>query len=269
LEVYSVNRVSATSPEGEEVEYLPFYSAKHADLSADRKTFWYAARRPRRLSEGGPPGVGTDVFLTLIDLDFSPSAPADWTLHVETTCVNRGASQGAIFRDEKLPFQLSGARGPISDIVCLVPPTPTRYPEPQKLLQWRLISHLSLNYLSLDLKSNNVNALQEVLRLYDVLASADTRDIIDAVAELECRRGVARAGGAAGGLCRGLEVNLVLDEKKFAGSGPYLFASVLSHFFGLYISMNSYARLRATTLKQREKGESWTWPPRAGEKQLL
>src|SRR5262249_39986922 len=32
---------------------------------------------------------GTEVFLSLVDLDFNPSVPADTVLSVETTCLNR------------------------------------------------------------------------------------------------------------------------------------------------------------------------------------
>jgi hypothetical protein len=43
-EVYSIERVSATSPEGDEQEFLPFFSSKHA-LSRNHETkFWYATR---------------------------------------------------------------------------------------------------------------------------------------------------------------------------------------------------------------------------------
>ena len=45
-EVYSIDRVTATSPENEQVEYQPFYSFKHAADQRQQKTFWQATRRP-------------------------------------------------------------------------------------------------------------------------------------------------------------------------------------------------------------------------------
>jgi type VI secretion system protein ImpG len=60
---------------------------------------------------------------------------------------------------------------------------------------------------------------------------------------------------------------LDFDEAKFAGSGLYLFASVLERFLALYCSMNSFTKLIAT-VKGRE-GEWHRWLPRAGEKTLI
>ena len=87
-EVYSIDRVTATSPENEQVEYQPFYSFKHAAERRGQKTFWHATRRPAGQAGERSDG-GTEVYLSLVDLDFDPSAPADWTLDVETTCLNR------------------------------------------------------------------------------------------------------------------------------------------------------------------------------------
>ncbi len=269
LEVYSIERVTASSPQDETVEYSPFYSARHAEHSASDGTYWHASRRRRRLEEGGPDGEGTDVFLTLVDLGFEPSLPADWTLHVDTLCVNRGPAGALVGREGRVRFDLPGGRGPVSEIVCLVPPTSTNPPELKRLVLWKVISHLTLNHLSLDHPGDNLSALKEILSLYDVVASADTQDMIDGIIELQTRRSVARVPGPSGGLCRGLDVELLLDEAKFTGSSPHLFACVLSHFFGLYATINSFARLKATTVRKRRKGEQWAWPPRAGERTLL
>jgi type VI secretion system protein ImpG len=62
-------------------------------------------------------------------------------------------------------------------------------------------------------------------------------------------------------------VELELDEEQFAGSGAYLFASVLEHFLGLYTSINSFSLLSART--RQRKAELREWPPRAGWKALL
>ena len=66
---------------------------------------------------------------------------------------------------------------------------------------------------------------------------------------------------------RGLEVTVELDETKFAGSGVYLFASLLERFLGLYATINSFTQTVAV-VRQRE-GVLKRWPPRAGDMQLL
>lgn len=68
-------------------------------------------------------------------------------------------------------------------------------------------------------------------------------------------------------MCRGLEIEIELDDRQLTGSSSYLFASVLEHFFGLYCSINSFTRL---LIKQKSKeGYLKKCPPRAGEKILL
>jgi type VI secretion system protein ImpG len=82
------------------------------------------------------------------------------------------------------------------------------------------------------------------------------------------RRGVAPiTDGTMAGFCRGVEVSIEFDEEKYAGSGVFLFASVLDRFLPLYASINSATRLVARS-KQRH-GILKQWPYRAGEKTLL
>ena len=127
---------------------------------------------------------------------------------------------------------------------------------------------LSLNHLSLVDGADRGAALREVLTLYDLAASEQTRTMIEGLVGVDSRRVVGRAGGAAaGGVCRGVEVTLELDEEKFSGSGMYLFASVLDRFLGLYTTVNSFTRTRVTT-RQRES-PLCQWPPRAAEQVLV
>ena len=66
---------------------------------------------------------------------------------------------------------------------------------------------------------------------------------------------------------RGTRCEIEFDEEQFAGGGVYLFASVLEHFLGLYVSINSFSQLVARTRQRRENLREW--PPRAGQKILV
>jgi len=263
-EVYSIDRVTATSPDNQQLEYQPFYSFKHASDRSQQKAFWYATRRPAAAEVDR----GTEVYLSLVDLGFDSSVPADWTLDVETTCLNRDLPHRLPFGEGQPRLRLSKG-APLSRIECMTGrPTPTFRPALKHGAMWRLISHLSLNHLSLVDYEEGADALREILKLYDLADSAETRSVIDGIQSVRCRRVTGRAGGdAGGGFCRGIEVNLHFDEERFAGSGVYLFASVLERFFGLYCSVNSFSKLVATTNKR--EGELRRWTPRAGETVLL
>ncbi len=265
-EVYSVNRVIATSPDNTELEFLPFFSVKHGRGAREQRTFWHAARRPAQ-SAGGQVDHGTEVYLSLVDLDFQPSAPAQWTLDVETTCLNRDLPHRLPFGGGQPYLQLASA-GSVAKVVCLTAPTPTLRPALRHGTVWRLISHLSLNHLSLVDADEGAEALREILKLYDFADSAGTRAMIDGVRNVSSRRVVGRVGGqVSGGFCRGLEVTLQLDEEKFTGGGVFLFASVLERFLGLYTSLNSFTKTILTTNQREEPLRRW--PPRAGEQVLL
>jgi type VI secretion system protein ImpG len=265
-EVYSVGRVTATSPDNRQVEFQPFYSFKHASAQRGQKAFWCISRRPAG-RVAGEVDYGTEVFLSLVDLEFSPSAPGGWTLDVETTCLNRDLPHRLPFGEGQGNFRLTKG-APVSRIECLTGrPSRTLRPALKHGAMWRLISHLSLNHLSLVDYEEGADALREILKLYDFADSAETRSMIDGILSVQGRRVVGRVGGAAGGFCRGLEVTVHFDEERFAGSGVYLFACVLERFLGLYCSINSFSKLVATTA-QRE-GVLRRWPPRASQRVLL
>ena len=266
-EVYSIDRVAATSPDNEQVEYQPFYSFKHASERSGQKVFWHAVRRAAG-HEGGRGGdLGTEVELSLVDLGFAPSAPADWTLDVEMTCLDRDRPRRLPAGEGQPVFRLS--RGaPVSRIECLTRPTATLRPALKRGALWRLISHLSLNHLSLADTDEGADALREILALYDFADSAQTRATIEGITSVRTRRVVGRSmGEPRGGFCRGIEVTILFDEERYSGTGVYLFASVLERFLGLYCSVNSFSRLIATTNKR--EGELRRWLPRAGESVLL
>ena len=139
----------------------------------------------------------------------------------------------------------------------------------------RLISHLSLNYLSLSNGEESLKALREILMLYSFSDhiytyqhQASTYQQISGIREMSCRKVVRRVGADAWkGFCRGIEVTLTFDERLYVGSSAFLLASVLNHFFPLYASVNSFTHL---IIKSYQREGIWKkWPPTAGEQIVL
>jgi type VI secretion system protein ImpG len=130
---------------------------------------------------------------------------------------------------------------------------------------WRLISHLSLNYLSL--VEGGREALQEILRLYQGSSPYLERQIEGIMAVRSDRRFARVVGDHGIAYVRGVRVELDLDEEKFVGGGVYLFSSVLEHFLAQYVSMNSFSQLAVTTRQRKEMLREWE--PRAGNRILL
>lgn len=261
-EVYRINTVSVTSSQEERTRPIqPIYSLNHRSAQEQNASYWYAARRTSTRKDD----LGTDLYLSLVDLEMQMAESPGETLLVETTCMNRDLPSRLRLDDVRGDFELEEGAG-IAKIKALVKPTSTVRPPVSAANRWRLISHLSLNYLSLG--GGSPAALQEILRLYDFSDSSAVRQQIDGIIDLSCNRVVRRPASMGWhGFCRGLDITLLLDEDKYAGGGVFLFATVLERFLGLYANVNSFTQLTVKT-RQREKALK-QWPPRAGEQILL
>ena len=262
-EVYAVDDVAATDMLGEVKPCLPFYAVKHAGAQAAQTTFWHAARRP-----AGQRDPATEVFLSLVDLDFNPSSTKDWTLTVDTTCLNRDLPSRLPYGGGHPHLKMTAGSAPIERIQCLTPPTATLRPPMGPRGYWRLVSHLSLNHLSLRDDAEGADALREILKLYDLRDSADTRAVIDSLLSVRTRPATARVtSDGQSGLCRGVEVEVEFDGQRFSGSGLFLLAAVLERFLALYATVNSFTRMVAKVRGQAAVLR--TWPARAGDRQLI
>ncbi len=271
-EVYSVDSVTSVDPRST-TRFQPFYGFRHESPwndDRDKNAYWYAKRSPS-MHDGDR---GTDVELCLVDGNFDPQLPADSILVVRTTCSNRDLPIRLQQAGSAIRFQLETAV-PVKGIRCVRAPTAPRRPPLGRQAYWRLISHLTLNHLSLTDGDEGKSALQEILRLYEfsegeegARSVAVNRRLIEGITSLESRRVVGRVDASLpAGFCRGLEVTVQLDPQKYVGTGAYLFACVLERFFGLYTSINSFSQL-VLRLKGSDDAVK-KWPPRAGEMQLL
>ena len=264
-EVYSIDEVVTTDPRtNTSREFSPFYSMKHSYGEQMEKSFWYAVRRASQR----PDDEGTEIYLSMVDMNFNPRTPAAEVITVKTTCTNRDLPSRLPFGGKSDDFEVEGA-ALLSKVRCLTKPTETIRPPMRRALQWRLISHLNLNHLSIVESENGTpEALQEILELYNFNDSTVTRQQILGITGIESRKVIRRIGEHIGaGFVRGLETTLSFDEAQYVGSGMFLFAAVLERFLALYTSLNSFNQ---TVIKsdQRE-GIIRRFAPRTGEQVLL
>jgi len=261
-EIFSVDEVVSVRPDSQEpVRFEPFYSFRHGLKGSRGQVFWMASRR----ASGRRDDEGTEMFLSLVDLEQRPVAPDVDSLTVRLTCTNRDLPSRLPFGMESGDFELeSGA--PVHSIMALRKPTPALRPPTGKSSLWRLVSHLSLNYLSL--VSEGREALQEILKLYNFTNSSYSVKQIEGITDLKSRPQFARIISENGiTFARGTRVDMELDEENFVGGGAYLFASVIEHFLGLYVTLASFSQLSVSTRQRKEVLK--LWPPRAGSRILL
>ena len=161
----------------------------------------------------------------------------------------------------------SGA--PVEAVVCVAGPTPPKPSFAHGDPTWRLISHLSLNYLSLtdDSRGGGASALRELLSLYGEPADPIIRKQIEGVRQVDSR-GITRRLPIAGPVAfgRGIEVALTFDESAFEGASAFLLGCVSS------VSSPSTCRSIPSvkpSCKSIQRKEIMRWPARLGRRPTL
>ena len=259
--VDSVNLVRQT-PHGESVvEFRPFYSLQHAQTPEQHGHYW-ALRRDDDMLDKSP---GFEAQISIVDIDFDPAAVETDTLNLELTCSNRdlpallgyGQPGGDLFLEGG-----SNTRG----IAFLRKPTPSYRFARGRSAHWRLISHLSLNHLSL--ADGGIDAFREMLALYDLPRSPSSQRQIAGIADIAQQAATAwLSGNPFTCLVRGVEVRLRIDEEAFVGSGIHVFAHIVERFLALYVHANSFTQL--VVVSNNNGQELLTCLPRSGDSSLL
>jgi type VI secretion system protein ImpG len=270
-EVYSVDRVVTVGGYLEpSVEFQPFYAMRHGAEVAPRDAYWFTSRR-RSLRKDD---AGLEAELAFTDAQFHPRSPAAdrsnptvETITAHVSCTNRDLPTRLPFGGESADFVLEGEAG-VGRVRLLTRPSKPLRPPLGRSTQWRLISQLGLNHLSLLETEDGPVAFGQLLALYDFAGTSVTRKMIDGVIGIASRRVAGRTGNRLGNtLSLGMEVRVTFDEEAFAGSGAFVMACVLERFFGAYVTINSFTQMVAAS-KQRE-GDWKRWQPRCGDRTLL
>jgi len=275
FEVHSVNTVKGFGSNAQVSQrFHPFYQATDFSTSDQARAYYTLYRLPRALSskqqrEGTRSTyIGSELFLAIVDADEAPYQSDLRQLAVNTLCTNRDLSQLIPLAQGGTDFTLESS-APVNSIRCLGAPTKPRPSNTGGSTGWRLINHLTLNYLSLASEDpeQSTAALKDLLRLYADSGDASMRKQVDGVVSVSSRpvnRRLPSPGPIAFG--RGLEITLTLDESGFEGSGAFLFGAVMEQFFRKYTAINSFTETIIATL---ERGEIMRWPAKPGLRQTL
>jgi len=264
-EVYAIDSVTKVDVPGDfQTLVPPFYSVCHFSSAAEQSYYWYATRERSTRQQD----LGSEVEVTLLDLDFQPQRPASEVLSLELTCTNRDLPASLPFGGAANAFEafLVPNHPGVKEALPLRKPTPSLRPPAKHGLQRRLVSHLCLNQMSLATQGRE--ALQEMLGLYDFTHSPAVRRQILGIHTIRTRPVTARLPGREfSTLARGIEVAITFDEDYYVGSNLYLFASLLERFLGHLCAPNSFIKMRMFTRQQ--EGEVSQWPCRAGATTLI
>jgi type VI secretion system protein ImpG len=160
--------------------------------------------------------------------------------------------------------------GPVLGIQTVVSPTRPRPTVAQGETAWRLISHLSLNYLSItdtEGGQKGSEALRELIGLYAPAGDRVVAKQLEGIRGVSTRPIVRRmTDEVLSTAVRGIEVSLDFDESFFDGSGVFVLASVLERFFAKYVTINSFTE---TVLTTQQRGEITRWRPTKGLSRMI
>ena len=271
FEIYSIEKVAGITHAGTETfPIAPFYAAAHRSAAQSERAYYTMQRRPRLAStrqvrSGDRTSyLGTECFLSVADTERRFERGEAPQADVQALCTNRDLPIYASFGKGRTDFLLeSGA--PVCAVRVITGPTAPRGAPGWGDGTWRLINHLSLNYLSLE--SGGTELLRDFLALY-----ADPNDSV-AARQIEGLRQVSFApvvrrmsvpGPISHG--RGLAITVTLDDAAFEGTGPLPLATALERFFARYVSLNSFTQLH---LHSASRGEIKQWPVRTGTRHIL
>ena len=263
LEIWSVERVRELRPDGTTRPWRPFYR-RPADLQGeDTAGFFTTVRR-----ESAGALTGTDVFLAPYDPSLDVDRPAAAVLSIDALCTNRDLPAALPFGGGQPRLRLSEGVSAVTSLTCLTAPTASLRAPSRERPAWRLVSHLSLGHLSIVGGARAADSLREILELYDLRGTAESRASIGGLLAVHSRPGTARVpGGRPASFCRGLDVTLEFEPRSWETMGLFLLAMVLDHFLALHTSVNSFVRTAVTL--QGQTGTVARFAPRAGAKVLL
>jgi len=298
FEVYETKRVTGYAAiANDEVEFRSFYATRDQDRGHGRGAYYTTNRVPRTLSakerrHGRRSSYpGTEVYISLVDSMNAPFSSDLRQVGCECLCTNRDLPIDMPIGAGRTDFSLDV--GAVVDSVRVIA-GPTK-PIPSRAegdTAWRLISHLTLNYLSLvdqgDLqtpggvgaagaagttlvspggKGTGATALRDLLRLYAQTSEPAIAKQVEGVRGISAK-GIMRRVPTPGPIAfaRGLEVTLNLEEQNFEGTGIFVLGAVLEQFLAKYVSINSFTE---TVVASIERGPVMRWPLRMGTRSTI
>jgi type VI secretion system protein ImpG len=251
--------------------FAPFYSCTERSPHHPEAAYYSLHRESRvasaRQRRDGPRStyVGSELFISLVDGQNGPYHDDLKQLSLQALCTNRDLPLHMSVGGGSTDFQVeSGA--PVASVRCVAGPTPPHESHAWGGTSWRLISHLSLNYLSLTNtgEGDGAEVLRELLQLYAHLADAAQSRQVEGVRSISSTpivRPLPDAGPSS--FVRGLELSLDCDETAFEGTSVFLLGTVLEQFFAKYVSINSFTE---TVLRSAQRGQIMRWPARLGRR---
>lgn len=254
-QVYAVTHVTLAGSDGRTEESRPFFH-RLTDRASDG-VFWQIRRHAEEA--GRLPGATSIAF---VDSREVPVSPGGTTASIEVLATNGALPRRLPFGGGQPRLHLVSGVDQVAGVTCLRPMTPIRQARAERDRAWQLMSHLSLNHLSLT--SGGAPVLRNILRLYDPGDSRETAQLINAIEDVSAAPALTRLQGV---LVSGTDVTITFDDQRIDPGQAVVFGAVLDRFLGCYTALNTFTRL---TLRMKDRTDALAhFAPRAGEEALV
>lgn len=247
VETYSVDAIEAFDHEtAERYEYVPFSTFRHRGGMLRHEAperYFHARVRP------GVSGLHESwVVLGGHAWETMNTLPEE-NLSLRVTGTN-GMLPRKGLREASIA-ELAASTPNVVGVKNLVAPTLPLYPPTGDRFQWRVLSHLAPNFLSM----MNAEVLRGALALYDW-----TNDELNRrrLAGILCVAQELLEEVSGGSVERGVRIEVTLDSHAFAGEGDVmLFGELLHRFFAQYAEINLFTKMSIVSLPSQTRTE---WP---------
>lgn len=278
FEIFRLLRVEDADREGPEAAIPELFG-----LGQNRGSGWVYSteRRPRRATEDErrlgltrASYMGDDVFIAISrPSGRAPSFPLK-RVDVVALCTNRDLpildDTPTLTLDGGDPIEsirLIGAIRPPQRSIAPALPASAEGESRADEIAWRVVSQLSLNFLSLAADGRGADPLHAVLDLYADRGDPGLARHVRSIARVASRPVVERLP-IEGPMCfgRGIEVTLDIDQSVLTGHSALLLSALLSRLFARHAGINGFVRTRSRLL---QKQEEVPWPMMPGNRHLI
>lgn len=222
---------------------LPFFAMSH--YHHEKVNFFYSLSTSRFRNNC------QELSYSLVSKHLEPQSTSSDFISIELMCSNCDLPHESYNKDQNV-LTLNDSSLARKAIMLKRPNLPYYFKQNKKE-QWRIISHLSLNTMSL-MKENAVEHLKELLELYNLPQSKENEIIIQSIQKLDFELTNKLIESRPYPLfVRGIKIKLGIQSEVFRGQSLYIFSQLLAHLFNLKVQMNSYVDLVVYDIQSQQE----------------
>lgn len=236
--------------------YLPFESFEHLDDNNE-----YYSSRTKLTRDGDRTNTYLRFSNTINAQDTLTNTNS--TVSVKILCTNKDIPSTLLLGDICISNAISNTTN--LNFKNITIPTESYPPPIDGDFLWRIISNMSLNYLSI----KDIKTFRTIIETYDFFGAHDTKQsektsmMLKGITSIDYTTTQMMYEGLP---IRGMLITISIHPSNFSCLGEaYLFCSVLNEFFGLYSNINSFHKLTVDI----QKDEFFTWPIKLGTQEII